>query len=219
MRAVLPAVLAPVLLAAALPPASAQEGSVAADALLSKVRDCRPVSAGRFRTDAGARADIPVCGGKGVVFWKADLDIDCDGRPSRACSKKTDPYFQPTTAFQDSAGRQLDSAALPYVVVPGASKAWDHRKWGVHGGGVVAVIYRGKVQYAVVGDTGPTDLIGEASYATARALGIDPHPVHGGADGGATYIFFRDSRVRPIESHREAVRLGQALARQFVNGG
>ncbi|WP_434975556.1 glycoside hydrolase family 75 protein [Streptomyces mesophilus] len=218
MRGVLPVVLAPVLLAAAIPPAGAQEGPVPAGALLAKVRSCHPVSAGRYRTDDGARADIPVCGAKGAVFWKADLDIDCDGRPSRACNKRTDPFFLPTTAFQDSAGRQLDSAALPYVVVPGPSKAWDHRKWGVHGGGVVAVIYRGKVQYAVVGDTGPTDLIGEASYATARALGIDPHPVHGGADGGATYIFFRDSRVRPIENHREAVRLGQSLARKFVAG-
>ncbi|MFI6943707.1 glycoside hydrolase family 75 protein [Streptomyces sp. NPDC050418] len=218
MRVVLAAVLAPLLIAAAIPPATAQEGPVPAAALLAKVRECRPVSTGRFRTDDGARADIPVCAGRGVVHYEADLDIDCDGRPSRACSRKTDPYFLPTTAFQDSAGRHLDSAKLPYVVVPGPSKAWDHTKWGVHGGGVVAVIYRGKVQYAVVGDTGPTDLIGEASYATARSLGIDPHPVTGGADGGATYLFFRGSRVRPIESHREAVRVGEALARKFVGG-
>jgi len=43
-------------------------------------------------------------------------------------------------------------------------------------GNVVAVIYNHKLQYAVFGDTGPTNLIGEASYATAKKLGIDPDP-------------------------------------------
>lgn len=192
---------------------------MAADALLAKVRDCRQISRGRYRTDDGAPADVPVCGGKGVVHWKADLDIDCDGRPSRTCNKRTDPYFQPTTAFQDTRGRHLDSASLPYVVVPGASRRWDHARSKVWGGGVAAVVYRGRVRYAVVGDTGLTDLIGEASHATARSLGIDPHPVRGGAGGEVTYIFFRGSRVEPIQSRRQAVAVGSELARKFLAEG
>ncbi|MFC7303167.1 glycoside hydrolase family 75 protein [Streptomyces monticola] len=214
----IPAALAPVLLATVAPPALAQEGGVGAAALLAKVRHCKQISRGKYRADDGTAANIPVCGTRGAVFWKADLDIDCDGRQSRRCSKRTDPYFQPTTAFQDSRGRHLDSASLPYVVVPGASRIWNHAKSGVWGGGIAAVIYRGKVQYAVVGDTGPTDLAGEASYATARALGINPDPVRGGAPGGVTYIFFTKSQARPLENHKATVRTGEALARRFVGG-
>ncbi|MGW0734502.1 hypothetical protein [Streptomyces sp. NPDC002851] len=54
--------------------------------------------------DAGERADVPVCGARGAVFWKEDLDVD----------------------------------------------------------------------------SGPKDPIGEASYAAAKGLGIDPDPVRGG---------------------------------------
>ncbi|MDG4860808.1 glycoside hydrolase family 75 protein [Streptomyces sp. T-3] len=203
-------------MAVAVPPAVAQEGGVGAAELLAKVRSCTQISRGKYRTDDGAPASVPVCGMKGAVFWKADLDIDCDGRESRQCNRRTDPYFQPTTAFQKANGQHLNPALLPYVVVPLPSRIWNHAAAGVRGGGVVAVIYRGRVQYAVVGDQGPSDLIGEASYATARALGIDPDPVRGGAPGGVTYILFKDSQVRPIESHRAAVVAGVGLAKRFL---
>lgn len=195
---------------------AAQEGSVSAAALLAEARTCRQVSRGTYRTDDGARADVPVCGMRGAVFWKADMDIDCDGRPGKACNRRTDPLFQNTTAFQESNGRQLSAERLPYVVVPGASSRWNHTKHGVGGGSVAAVIHRDKVLYAVVGDTGPTDLIGEASYAAAKSLGIRPDPRSGGTGEGVTYIVFDGPKASPIESHRAAVTRGDALARQFL---
>ncbi|MFE0101095.1 glycoside hydrolase family 75 protein [Streptomyces sp. NPDC059009] len=193
-----------------------KEGSVRAADLLARLRSCRQISHGKYRTDDGARASVPVCGGRGAVFWKADMDIDCDGRPSRACNHRTDPLFAPMTAFQQSNGDHLSAERLPYVVVPGASSRWNPAAHGIKGGGVAAVIYRGKVAYAVVGDTGPTDLIGEASYATARALGIPPNPRTGGAGPEVTYLLFKNSRVSPVESHRAAVARGDALARRFL---
>ena len=81
---------------------------------------------------------------------------------------------------------------------------------------MVAVIYNNKVEYAVVGDTGPTQIIGEASYATAKALGIDPDPETGGTDSGVTYILFKNSQVSPIESHGAAVSLGDSLAKKLL---
>ncbi|MGW8886130.1 glycoside hydrolase family 75 protein [Streptomyces sp. NPDC055749] len=215
---------AALIAAAALPatadgrtaPREAAEGSVSASALLAEVRSCTRISKGKYRTDAGRPATVPVCGMNGAVFWKADMDIDCDGRTTKACNKKTDAYFLPETAFQSSRGKPLDSAALPFVVVPGPGPLWDYRKSGIEGGGVVAVIYRNQVQYAVVGDTGPTGIIGEASYASAKALGIDPDPTSGGVASGVTYILFKNSRVSPIESHSEAVTAGNALAKKFV---
>ncbi|MGW2051701.1 glycoside hydrolase family 75 protein [Streptomyces sp. NPDC001858] len=203
-------------LGASGPPAFRQEGSVLAADLLARVRDCTPVSNGRYRTDAGAAATIPVCGTDQAVFWTADMDIDCDGRPSPQCNSGTDPAFSAATSYTQSDGRYLDAVTLPYIVVPGVSAIWDHRAHGVRGGAVAAVVYQDRVQYAVVGDTGPTGIIGEASYATAQALGINPDPRSGGTPSGVTYIVFKDSRVTPIESHASAVEAGDRLARLFV---
>ncbi|MET8604893.1 glycoside hydrolase family 75 protein [Streptomyces sp. SM1P] len=197
--------------------AEAEAGVVTAARLLAEVRACSRISKGRYRTDSGsAKATVPVCGTRDAVFWKADMDIDCDGRKTRACNRKTDPYFLPETAFQSSRGEPLDSAALPHVVVPGPSKVWDYRKAGLTGGSVVAVVYRDRVRYGVIGDTGPTGIIGEASYAMAKTLGIDPDPSTGGAESGVTYIAFKNSRISPIESRARAQSRGAALAREFV---
>ncbi|WP_369241209.1 glycoside hydrolase family 75 protein [Streptomyces sp. R21] len=195
---------------------AAREGTVGAADLLAKVRGCTPVSKGRYRSDDGTRANIPVCGKQGAVFWKADMDIDCDGRPGPRCNRRTDPLFSASTAYQQSDGRHLNAETLPYVVVPAASRIWNHRDHDVRGGAVAAVIYKDRVQYAVVGDTGPHDVIGEASYATAKALGIRPDPRGGGTPAGVTYLLFKGSQVSPIESHRAAVKLGDSLARKFL---
>ncbi|MFH9980839.1 glycoside hydrolase family 75 protein [Streptomyces sp. NPDC017179] len=197
-------------------PAPTREGPVGAAELLAKVTTCRQLSHGKYRTDEGALATVPVCGGNGVVFWKADMDIDCDGVRTTHCNETADPWFHDDTAFHRSDGRPLEAESLPYVVVPSASAIWDYAAAGIRGGGVVAVIHGDRVEYAVVGDTGPSKIIGEASYATAEALGINPDPATGGVDSGVTYILFKNSRVSPIESHSAAVALGEKLAKEFV---
>ncbi|NWF26616.1 glycoside hydrolase family 75 protein [Streptomyces sp. PKU-EA00015] len=194
------------------------EGTVPADDLLDALGTCRQISKGKYRTDNGAPADVPVCERDGVVHWTADLDIDCDGVRTRKCNSTTDRWFQPHTSFQQSNGRHLNAAKLPFVVVPGPSGIWDYRDSGIHGGTVAALVYRDRVVYAVVGDTGPTGIIGEASYAAADALGIDPHPTYGGASSGVTYILFKNVRAAPIESHEAAVAIGDRLARRYVRG-
>ncbi|MFE1749372.1 glycoside hydrolase family 75 protein [Streptomyces anandii] len=199
------------------PPARSEGGVRAAD-LLARLRHCRPVSRGRYRPDAGARATIPVCGLRGAVFWKADMDIDCDGRPTARCNRRTDPQFSPATAYAQSDGRRLDAERLPYVVLPAPSRIWDPGAHGVGGGSVAAVVYRGRVQYAVVGDTGPRDLIGEASYATARRLGIPADPLGGGVRSGVTYIVFKHARVDALEDHAATVARGERLLRRLLDG-
>lgn len=222
------ALAAALLTAAALPatvlntagaadgPTRTGEGSVRAAELLAKVKTCAQISSGKYRTDNEASATVPVCGKNGAVFWKADLDVDCDGQTTAACNHGTDPWFHGDTAFHQSNGKPLNAEKLPYVVVPSSSSIWNYYSAGMRGGGVVAVVYNNKVEYAVVGDTGPSRIIGEASYATAKALGMNPNPATGGAPSGVTYILFKNSQARPIESHRAAVALGDELARQFV---
>jgi hypothetical protein len=192
-------------------------GAPSASELLSKLTSCSQISSGKYKTDSETSRTIPVCGLSDAVFWKADMDVDCDGQRTSQCNENTDCCFQADTAFHQSDGKPLNAAALPYVVVPSPSSTWDYRKFGIAGAGVVAVIYNNQVTYAVVGDTGPTDIIGEASYATASSLGINPDPSNGGTDSGVTYLFFKNSKVTPIESHANAVSTGEALARQFVD--
>lgn len=209
------------LLAAILPAEAAGDtiSPVGAAELLAKVKNCTRISQGKYRTDqSAAAATVPVCGTDEAVFWEADMDIDCDGQVSTVCNTRTDPSFQPQTAFQGSDGTYLDSAEVPYVVVPGPGPLWNYTTAGIKGGGVAAVIYGGKVRYAVVGDTGPTGIIGEGSYALAKALGIDPDPRTGGTASGVTYILFRNSKASPIESPAAAVTAGEELARKFAGG-
>lgn len=225
LAAVGAALLAPTTISDVAPPLEpvrGRAGSVAGDGrvraadLLAAVRDCVPVSRGRYRSDEGAPADIPVCGKRGVVFWNADMDVDCDGRIGLRCNGRTDPLYADTTAYQQSDGRQLDAERLPYIVVPAASAIWDPVEHGVRGGTIAAVIHRDRIQYAVVGDMGPDDLVGEASYATARGLGIRPDPRGGGTASGVTYILFRGSSASPIEDPRAAAAQGERLAREFI---
>ncbi|MEU5166749.1 glycoside hydrolase family 75 protein [Streptomyces mutomycini] len=217
---VLSALSGAALLASTLPAAASGGGEapVGAAELLAEVQNCTRISQGKYRTDQSAAATVPVCGTDEAVFWEADMDIDCDGQVSTVCNTRTDPSFQPQTAFQGSDGKYLDSAEVPYVVVPGPGPLWNYTTAGIKGGGVAAVIHDGKVRYAVVGDTGPTGVIGEGSYGLARSLGIDPDPKTGGTASGVTYILFRHSKASPIESPAAAVSAGEVLARKFIGG-
>ncbi len=191
-------------------------GPTAAE-LLAKVASCQQVSNGRYSTDSGGSPTIPVCQKTGAVFWQADMDIDCDGIRTAQCNEQTDCCFLPDTACHSSANQPLNAAQLPFVVLPSPSATWDYRNFNIGCGTVVAIIFNNQVLYAAAGDTGPTAIIGEASYASASRLGINPDPKFGGVDSGVTYIVFQGSqRVSPIESHAGAVALGETLARSFV---
>jgi hypothetical protein len=187
-----------------------------AAALLARTQDCDRISNGLYKTDVERRRTIAVCDAGDAVWWRADMDIDCDGKPTPRCNLRTDPAFQPATAFQQSNGRQLVADRSHYIVVPSTSRTWNYVSAGLKGGGSCAVVYEDRVLYAVIGDTGPKDIIGEASYATARDLGIDPDPSTGGSDGPVTYICFKGSRVKPIESNTKATEVGEGLSAAFV---
>ncbi|MCP2262452.1 chitosanase of glycosyl hydrolase group 75 [Streptoalloteichus tenebrarius] len=208
--------------ATASEPAADGRAGVAADGptakeLLAKVTNCKQISQGKYARDAGGSSTVPVCGAKGAVFWKADMDIDCDGQVTKECNKKTDPAFQPETACEQSNGKPLIASKLPYIVVPNVSSRWDYKKSKIGCGTVGAVIYKDKVVYGVVGDVGPKEIIGEASYAMAKKLGIDPDPSTGGVDSGVTYILFNEGgKAKPIENPGVADSLGRELARKFV---
>jgi hypothetical protein len=81
------------------------------------------------------------------------------------------------------------------------------------------VIYDGKLEFGVFGDQGPDEIIGEASYAMAKKLGIDPDPNTGGSDGPVYYIAFSgdNARVSVMEDHAEAVTIGTARVQELLS--
>jgi type II secretory pathway pseudopilin PulG len=184
--------------------------------LLQKLKTCQQISKGLYATDTETKASIAVCDTKNAVWWNADMDIDCDGINTIECNPKTDTAYQPETSLETSSGQPFNAATMSYVVIPSISSRWNYKKSGIALGAVVAVIYNGAVEYGVFADTGPVEIIGEASYALAKRLGIDPNPTSGGVDSGVTYLVFKNSRVSPVESHAAMVSLGQKLVKDFL---
>src|SRR5882672_3324871 len=134
------ALLATGTFAPAMPAVASQAGPLAgptASQLLAKTQQCHQISNGKFKTDEETGRTVPVCDANGAVFWRADMDIDCDGQRTSKCNENTDCCFQADTAFHQSNGQPLNSAALPYVVVPSPSSTWDYRNFGIRGGGIV----------------------------------------------------------------------------------
>jgi hypothetical protein len=196
-------------------------GAPTASELLALTGSCTEVSTSDYKSDdeGSAPADIPVCGLTGAVFWSADMDVDCDGKQTAECNLGTDPAYQNQTSATDSNGDPLDAAALPFVVVPLPSARFDYSAAGLSLGSVIAVVYGGKVAYGVFGDEGPDNIIGEASYAMAALLGVDPDPSTGGTDGPVVYIAFTGGGAvaAPIEDHAAATELGESLAAKLVD--
>lgn len=191
---------------------------VTASDLLSLTKSCLSLpSVASFKTDAANRdATIPVCQIPGAIWFKADLDIDCDGGSTAAC--KADLNYLPDTSCNTSTGMALDAAKLPFIVLPTDSNGLRISDYGIQCGTVAAVIYNNQVEFGIVGDRGPKGVIGEASYAMAERLGINPDPNRGGTSSGVTYIVFTGSnaKVRTNQNHNQAVEIGRKLAAELI---
>lgn len=191
--------------------------TITPDKLLALVQSCTQVSGTqKFATDSGLASTIPVCQLNGAIWWTSDMDIDCDGGQGAIC--KGDPWYLPDTSATDSSGNPLDASTLPFFVIPLPSNGFDFSAHGIQLGSVAAVIYAGKVEYAIFGDEGPKGIIGEGSFALAEKLGIDSDPATGGVDNGVTFIVFTgaDGVVSKNEDHQEAITVGEQRAGQLL---
>ncbi|HVX91163.1 MAG TPA: glycoside hydrolase family 75 protein [Candidatus Paceibacterota bacterium] len=170
---------------------------------------------GPYATDSGGRADIYVNKtSTGAIWWKADMDIDTDGQWFPESDNNSDRQSQ--TSFTQSDGKPLNSGTLPFIVIPLPSDRFRYRDHGIRGGDSCIVILNGRMVYAVFGDEGPTSIIGEASYAAAKALGVPGIPYSGWDGRDVTYIVFPGSNVRPIESAAERLAKGEANAAALI---
>jgi hypothetical protein len=193
------------------------EGDVPAEHLLTALDNGTQLIQKMFKTDASAQPSVKIFelqSDNYALFFEADMDIDCDGEPDDKCNENTDPWFYPAL----SVGTGIYASQTPFYVVP---VSFDHEQYGVELGSVGAVIYKNKVSYGPLLDKcGVDDVIGEASYATAEYLGINPDPRVGGTDGPVAYICFAGPSAQigsdNYANHERAVELGNARAKEIV---
>ena len=186
--------------------------------LLAKINGCTTVSNGRYATDEGNAATVSICKSGTAYSWTSDMDIDCDGITTSRCNNSTDPSYFNETSFQTSTGQYFTADTTHYYVIPLPSSRFSYQSAGISPGSVAAVIYNNKVVYAVFADEGPSDIIGEASYATASALGIDPNPATGGTEGPVTFIVFPGKVPNPVENNTTIDSVGADAANTWVGG-
>lgn len=199
------------------PPVVSTNAVPAPSDLVALLTNCQQVvGTTKFANDSGGVKNVPLCQLNGAIWWTSDLDVDCDGGRGAEC--KSDPYYQAETSTVDSLGNPLDASTLPFVVVPLPSNGFDYKAAGLKLGSVVGVIYQNKIMYGIIGDLGPTGVIGEASYAMAKKLGINPSPISGGVDSGVTYVAFTGTSalVTKKEDAAQAAQIGASRAAAIV---
>jgi hypothetical protein len=147
------------------------------------------------------------------------LAKDADGQPFVQGPDDPFPgYYVSATALADRTKpvndptRYVDASKIPFIVLPGAMA----RQIGARPGDFAVVFNQRNAQssYAIFGDVGPSDRIGEGSVALAENLGIRSDARNGGARRGILFLVFPGSgngRPRPIEEiNSEAEKLLQA---------
>ena len=150
--------------------------------------------------------------------WEG-LAKDAEGEPFIQGPDDPFPgYYVSATALADRSKpandptRYVDASRIPFVVLPGGMA----RQLGARPGDFAAVFNQrnGKSSFAIFGDIGPYDRIGEGSVALAENLGIRSDARNGGARRGIEYLVFPGSgngRPRTIEEiNAEGQKLLQA---------
>ena len=215
--------LRPILVASMLLAGSrifaSSEGDVSAAQLSAVLKHGQLIkeTENQFRADREKPKNISMFSLTNATFWTADMDIDSDGRETPLCNKQRDPDFQ----NELSCDTDIAADATPYFVIP-IGKPANSKKRGIEIGQVAAIIYSNQVVYAVfLDECGVKGVIGEASIATAKLLGVDPDPKTGGTDGPVTYLVFtgKSGRItdpKDYANHAKAVAIGVQRAKELL---
>ncbi len=159
------------------------------------------------RFDHGGDTILRLPGGQ--VYFEGPLELDTDG----SSYYDQDPTGQNDTSLHDAHDRPLDSNRVPYFVLP--CKGFCD-KFGIHLGDVAAVIYGNHIEFAVYGDCGPSNKLGEGSIALHRALGHET--VHNGKlrnegidSGVITIVFPRSGKPDDPQTPEKIRRIARNL--------
>jgi len=116
----------------------------------------------------GSRATFMLPGG--AFYIESKMDTDCDGAPS---CPSIDPHGQTRTSYSWR-GSPIDALRANYFVLPSNLKSrLGSTRLGL--GDIAAVIYNGRMEFAIYADNGPTAKIGEGSVKLVQSLGFNPY--------------------------------------------
>lgn len=101
---------------------------------------------------------------RGQLLFQSELQLDTDGWPG---GNQGDNTWQPDTSLNYTDRTPINANEVPYFVLPGN---W-YSKFGIKFGDLAAVIYKGKLAFAVFADVGPKTKLGEGSLELLRQLG------------------------------------------------
>jgi hypothetical protein len=170
-----------------------------------------------YHPDNSGLDDLANAGTPGI--WEA-LAKDADGEP--IIQGPNDPFpgfYVSATALSDRSKpvndptRYVDASKIPFVVLPGGMA----RQLGARPGdfAVVFNLRNGKNSYAIFGDVGPYDRIGEGSVALAENLGIRSDARNGGTRRGVVYLVFPGSGNGRPRTNEEIHEEGQKLVQEW----
>lgn len=204
---------------AAGPAADTGTPAITADAIRAALgATCTPVTgSGLYAPDEGEAETLPICQGPGsILYWVSDLDVDCDGGRTATCMR--DPAYMAETSIDGSDGLPIDAETVPFVVIPLPSARFTYGDHEIALGQLALVTYGDQWAIGVFADEGPDGILGEASYAMAQLLGVDPDPITGGADSGATFVIFTgaSARIDHVEDHDAAVAAAMPLVEALL---
>ncbi len=172
-----------------------------------------------YHPDNSGLDDLSNAGAPGT--WEG-LAKDADGEPFIQGPNDPFPgYYVSATALADRTKlpndptRYVDASKIPFVVLPGGMA----RQLGARPGDFVIVFNRrnNKSSYAIFGDVGPFDRIGEGSIALAENIGVRSDPRNGGARGGIFYLVFPGSGNRQPRTLEEIGGEGERLLQSWEN--
>ena len=118
-----------------------------------------------FKVNPAFLGKVPQPSGPPMLAFDSALELDTDGFPGDS----RNPNWQPQTSLRYAAGGSLDANRVPYFVLP-LPRTWPGR-FGVALGDYAAVLFKGRVAFAVFGDQGPATKLGEGSLELLRRLG------------------------------------------------
>lgn len=147
----------------------------------------------------------------GQLFLDSELQLDTDGAPELS----GDPTQQSDTSLHTRDGRPINANRVPYFVLP-LPTSWP-RQFSIGLGDLSAVIFGGRLAFAVFADFGPRTKIGEGSVELFRRLGEERVRPNGtvrdiGMGPGIITIVFPGSAT-PADRENEAALLAAIASR------
>jgi Fungal chitosanase of glycosyl hydrolase group 75 len=101
----------------------------------------------------------------GQLYFDSELQLDTDGAPELT----GDATHQSDTSLHYRDAKPINANRVPYFVLP-LPTSWPHQ-FGIGLGDLAAVIFGGRISFAVFADFGPKTLLGEGSVELFRRLG------------------------------------------------